>query len=123
MAVIQHTTENIVGATQRITWESLGVAAANDTGSPVFAPDHAFKEVQVIATYDGATVTIEGSLDGGTTWATLNDVQGNALTYTTGSRIEKVQETCAMIRPAISSVGANTDVKVILVQKMDTTLS
>lgn len=114
MAVIQHLTTNIVGDTMRVTWTPV---ATGDTGSPVDAPEHLFKEVHVFGTFGGATCTIEGSLDGGTTWATLNDPQGNALTFTT-ARLERVQESTARIRPNVAG-GAGT-LTVVMILKMET---
>lgn len=114
MATIQHLTTNIVGDTMRVTWPTM---ATGDVGSQVDAPEHLFKEVQVLGTFGGATVTIEGSLDGGTTWATLNDPQGNALTFTS-ARLERVQESTARVRPSVAAGAAS--VTVVMILKMET---
>lgn len=121
MATIQHTTANLVGSTARVTWTPL--TTTNAVGSPVAAPDHAVKEVQVFGTFGaGGTVVLEGSLDGGTTWATLNDVQGNALSFT-AARIEKVQETSASVRPSVTAGDVTTSLTVVMILRTDPELS
>ena len=78
MATIQHTTENLVGGTIRVTWANL--TTTDNVGTAVRAPDHASKDVQVKGTFGvGGNCRIEGSLDGEVAWAALNDPQGNAL--------------------------------------------
>ena len=115
MAVVQHTTLPIVGDTMRVTWAGL---ATGDTGSLLVAPEHLFKEVQVLGTFGGSTVTIEGSLDGGTTFATLNDINGTILSFTT-ARLERVQESVATVRPSVAG-GAAVSVTVVMVIKLET---
>lgn len=60
-------------------WEwALGDA---DTGLPVGFPVFADATVAVFGTFDSATVTWQGTVDG-TNWFSLKDPQGNAMTYT-----------------------------------------
>lgn len=126
MATVTPTSAPIVGSTRRVTWGPL--TSTDTAGLSIAAPDHTFKEIQVKGTFDSSTVTIEGTLDpesvadGSATWATLNDVQGNALTFTT-ARMERVQESVARIRPNVSSAGASTSVTVTMVMKTHTVLS
>jgi hypothetical protein len=100
------------------TWTSL---AGADSGSPLDAPHMPDKTVQVIGTaWDGATLVIEGSNDGGTTWTTLNDVEGNALSWTVGaSHLAAIQENPLLIRP--STTGGDdttgTDLTVIITSR------
>lgn len=121
MATVQHTTENIVGSTIRVTW--TGLSTTDTVGTPVFAPDHAIKDIQVKGTFGaGGNVNIEGSLDGGTTWATLNDAQGNALAVT-GAKIERIQETIASIRPSVSAGDGTTSLTVVMILTMANAVS
>jgi len=121
MATIQHTTENIVGGTIRVTWANL--TTTNNVGTPVEAPDHTFKEVQVKGTFGvGGNVNIEGSLDDGTTWATLNDAQGNALAVA-AAKIERVQESTATVRPSVSAGDGTTSLTVVMILKLENVLS
>jgi len=118
VATIQHLTDTLVGSTYRVTWDPLTFAGL-DEGSEVDAPDHTFKEIQVFGDFGaGGNVVIEGSLDGGTTWATLNDVQGNALNVS-AAKIERVQESTARIRPRVSAGDATTDLTVVMIIKLD----
>ena len=115
MATIQHTTANLVGGTIRVTWTPL--TTTDDTGTPVDAPDHTFKEVQVFGTFGaGGSVRVQGSLDGGTTWAALNDVQGNALNVTAAG-IERVQESTARVRPLVTAGDGTTSLTVVMILK------
>lgn len=117
MATRQHATTNLVGNVIRVTWTGL-TKTTDDDGSALVAPDHAFKDAQVLGTFGaGGTVVLEGSLDGGTTWATLNDVQGNALSFA-AARIERVQETGATIRPRVTAGDGTTALTVVLLLKM-----
>jgi hypothetical protein len=96
---------------KNVLWETLD--NTNLDGGPVPFPEWSDRTVQVIGTFDTATVTIQGSLDGGTTWATLTDDQGADLAFTAAG-LEKVAQTTGLIRPLVSSAGGSTDVDVYL---------
>lgn len=127
MAVRTPTSQHKVGGTIRVVWTGL---LNGDTGAPVEAPDHVTKDVQVKGTFGaGGTVVIEGSLDAGTadgalasgadrTWATLNDAQGNALSVT-AAKIERVQETCATVRPNVTGGDGTTSLTVTMILKTE----
>ena len=122
MATRQHLTSNLVGGTIRVTWSGL-TKTTDDVGTPVDAPDHTFKEVQVLGTFGaGGSVRIEGSLDGGTTWAALNDVQGNALNVAAAA-IERVQESTARVRPLVTAGDGTTSLTVVMVLKPSEVMS
>lgn len=93
-------------------WEAL--TSANLDGAPLAINRRTDRTVQVVGTFDGCTVTIQGSLDG-TNWFTLNDLQGTALTFTS-ARGEGVSEVVTFIRPLVSSAGAGTDIDVYLLE-------
>ena len=93
-------------------WEAL--TSTNLDGAPVDLSRRTDRTVQVIGTFDGATVTIQGSLDG-VNWSTLNDLQGSALTFTS-ARLEGVSEITTYIRPLVSSAGASTDLDVLMIE-------
>ena len=98
-------------------WETL--TTTNSDGAPVKLTGAYLCDVQVLGTFGiGGTVLIEGSLvesPGASDWATLNDVQGNALSFT-AAKIEKVQEEVLWIRPRVSGGDGTTDLDVRLMQ-------
>jgi len=79
-----------------------GLQASGDTGAPFACPNYLEKSVQVVGTFGGATLTIQGSnMKDTPTYATLNDAGGSALTYTTAA-IKKVREHTYWVRPVLS---------------------
>lgn len=101
------------GYTDSVMTRWLGLADG-DSGKPFNAPYYADRSVQVVPSpvgggFGGGAVTIEGSHDG-VNWATLTDLQGNALVMN-NSRIEMVPELTQYIRPRVSSgTGVKLDV-------------
>lgn len=79
------------------SWSPL---AAGDTGAPVSLSDYADRSVQVTGTFNGSTVTIQGT-NNGIDWNTLNDALGNPLTFTTAG-LKSVLENVAQIRPSVA---------------------
>jgi len=119
VATVARTTANLVGNVIRVTW--TGLTTTNTDGAPIFAPDHTIKDVQVFGTFGaGGSVRIQGSLDGETTWAALNDVQGNALNISAAA-IEKIQETSASVRPLVTAGDGTTSLTVVMILKMANT--
>lgn len=90
---------------------------ANDAGDAVEFSQYTDRSVQVTGTFGaGASVIIEGSNDGGNTWATLTDPQGNPLTITS-PKIEMVSEAVAQVRPRVSGGDGTTSLNVYLLLK------
>ena len=82
-----------------------------DDGAPIARGDLSDKTVQVWGTFGGATVVIEGSMDG-TTWATLKSPLDAALSFTAAG-LAAILENPEFIRPR-SSGGTGTAVKVAI---------
>lgn len=97
-----------------VTWANLGNA---DDGAPYETKWHRdFCVTAVVAAYGSATLVIEGSNDG-TNYITLNDPQGNALSFTTGlTKLEQLLEVPRYIRPRTSG-RTGTDITVQLYAK------
>ena len=96
----------------KTTWETLtgtGDTAAAERAAAV--PD---KTIHVFGTFESATVTIQGSNDGGTTYTTLADPNGNALTFSANG-METILENPQLIRPTASGATGGTDVDVIMI--------
>jgi hypothetical protein len=96
---------------RQVTWTPL--TDANPDGQPFQMPTWSDRTVQVTGTFGGGTLTMQGSNDG-TTWFTLVDPQGNALTWTTSDRIETVLDVPLFVRP-LASGGASKSLTVIMV--------
>lgn len=96
------------------TWAHLVSASLDGDPLPSNWMDYSDRSIQVLGTFNGATVTIQGSNDQGTTWATLNDAFGTALTFTTAG-IKQLTEVCAFMRPLVSAAGGSTDLTVVAI--------
>jgi len=89
-----------------ITWEGL---AGGDVGSSYELPFWAGSAtMQAIGTFDGNTLTIQGSNDG-SNWSSLTDPQGNAIAVTSAS-LEVVEEYPRYIRPSLGGSGGDVDI-------------
>lgn len=74
------------------------------------------KTVHVKGTFGtGGTIIIEGSNDG-STWKTLTDPQGTALSFT-AEGMEAVQESPAYMRPRVTAGDGTTDLTCILIER------
>jgi hypothetical protein len=87
------------------TWANMANA---DVGEPLQSSALADRSVQVFGTFSGGSVTIQGSNDG-VNWATLTDLQGNDLVFST-AKIEMITEITRYIRPVVSGAGASLTV-------------
>jgi hypothetical protein len=92
-----------------VTWSAL--TTTNSDGSPFEFQDWADRCVQVFGTFGaGGSVSIQGSNDG-TNWATLNDSNGTALTFTAAG-IKQALETAVYIRPKVTAGDGTTSLTV-----------
>lgn len=99
------------GNTITALWETMGDA---DTGTVIAFNEFLDRSVQVTGTFNGVTVTIQGSNDG-VNFATLKDYEGNGLTFTAAG-LRPIAEGVRYLRP-ITSGGSSTDVDVTLFAK------
>lgn len=63
--------------------------------------------------FNSCTVTIEGSNDGGTTYATLTDPLGNSLAFTAAG-IKQISEVTRHLRAKVTTGTAGTDLRAYL---------
>lgn len=87
-----------------------------DDGDPLEFTDYADRTVQVNGTFGGATVVIEGSLDG-TNYHTLTDPVGNELSFTSAD-MATVMECVQYLRPRVSG-GSGVSVSVYLLTRRE----
>lgn len=93
------------------------VLGAGDDGQPIRWAGAADRTVQVIGSFGGATVTMQGTLEQvPTTWASLTDIQGNAIAMTAAG-IETITELTRYIRPIVAG-GTGTAVTVMLLMRV-----
>lgn len=100
----------------RTTWSNL-LKSTDDVGRAEEAGHLSDKTVQMIGTLGTAgAITVKGSLDDGTTWATLNDPQGDPLVLT-ALGMYAVQENVTQIRPEVTAGDGATDLSLILLAR------
>lgn len=94
--------------------------ANGDTGSPIPWTQWADRSVQVAGTFGaGGNLRWRGSNDGGATYATLTDPQGNALDFT-AAKIEQVMEVTEMAQPAVTAGDVTTSLTVnVIARRID----
>lgn len=115
MATINPTITRIGHHTVEFLYETL--TTTNDRGAaiPESFMDYADRSVQVLGTFGaGGNLRIEGSNDGGTTYAALTDPQGNALNVT-AAKVEAITEITLLTRPFVSAGDGTTDLDVSIV--------
>jgi hypothetical protein len=99
------------GSVKKIVYDNLDELDTDPAS--INLPEWADRSVQIVGTFNGGTVVVEGSNDG-VTWATLNDPQGNALSFTT-SKIEQILEVVLYTRPRVTAgTGVDVDVHFLL---------
>jgi hypothetical protein len=105
------TDSNQAGANaQVIAWEGL---LNGDDGDPIKIPGSTVRSAHVKGTFgSGGTIVIEGSNDG-STYVTLTDPQGNAISKTSEA-IETLEENTLWVRPRVSAGDGTTDLKCYL---------
>jgi hypothetical protein len=101
----------------RRQWQLAGA----DDGDPVALPRHADRSIQVAGVYDGATLAIEGTIDG-IEWGLLTDPQGNDLSFTAHpsgrtTKIEAVSEAVLSVRPKTTGGGGATALRITLLSR------
>lgn len=97
-----------------VVWE--GFAANADVGTAVEYPELFDRTFQILGTFTGSLeITLEGSLDGGTTWFTLTDAADTAIVKTAAAGGAITQVT-PQIRPrcTVGTGGGDVDVHLFL---------
>ncbi len=110
-ATITAVTSKINPRGSKVLWETMTVT--NNVGSAISNTSGRIRSVQIIGTFGGSTVVIQGSNDGGTTYNTLKDRAGNAVSCTSAC-FKDIHDTSQLLRPSTSG-GTADDVDVHLV--------
>lgn len=90
-----------------LTW---AITTANANGAPLQRHTWNDRSWMATGTWGGATLTLEGSMDG-STWVALKDVNGAAATLTTDGAIH-VQNCPLYMRPNLTVVGVGAAITV-----------
>lgn len=91
---------------------SWTLTQADAVGAAIDAHEYGDRTVQLSGTWDSATGVLQGSNDG-TTWFSLTDPQGNAISKTADG-METVMEVPRYTRPNSSGGGASQSVTISL---------
>ena len=95
-------------------WTGLG---DSDTGTEFSYPGASDKSVQVSGTFDDATVVVQGSNQRTpTVWATLHDVNGDALSFTAAG-LEVISENPLWVRVETSGGSGSAAIDVIILAR------
>ena len=99
---------------KRVKWLLM---ANGDSGASIKFGAWQDRTVQITGTFGtGGSVTIQGSNEGGTTWATLTDPLGNALTFTAAG-MKQITELTYEIRPTVTAGDVTTSLNVWLAMR------
>ena len=104
-----------------VKYAATGLTQASlDTTPGIGSVQFADRSVQVIGTFGAAgNLRIEGSIDGGTTWAVLTDPQGNALDFT-AAKIEAITELVELVRARVTAGDGTTSLSVYFIMRRAT---
>lgn len=109
--VAKVTTQPSQGAT-KTTWTGLSTSDRN--GDAADLNGARFVTIQLKGNFSGTpTVNIQGSNDGGTTWANLKGLDHTEI-GATGAAIVEIEAHPLQVRPSLSSGDASTDIDVIM---------
>ena len=96
-----------------VLWETL--TTTNRPGAGVLMATTPDKTVQVTGTFGAsASIAIEGSNDGGTTWFACHDIT-NTVIALTAAGAALIVENPKLLRPNLSSGDGSTDIDVYIV--------
>ena len=101
---------------QRIRWLAM---ANGDTGAAIELGNYQDRSIQITGTFGaGGSVSLQGSNDGGTTWATLTDPAGNALTFTSAG-LKQVLQITHKVRMTVTAGDGTTSLNAYLFMRKD----
>ena len=92
-----------------ITWT---LNTTNTAGTAAQLGAFTDRAIQCVGTWAGATVVLQGSMDG-TNWVTLSDPQGTAVSMTSNG-LQAVLEATAYVRPSLSGGDGTTSIACML---------
>ena len=113
LVIVESETYAPIKGTMVAKWEGLGVGG-NNIGKSLQCPNFPIRSIQVIGTFAGASITLQGSnMIDSPEFATLNDEGGTAITLSAAA-IKQIRENTYWLRPVATSLGATTDLDVYI---------
>lgn len=97
------------GSTMIATWTPVTNA---DTCRAVSYPEYTDRSVHVYGTFTGSSVAVQGSNNGGVSFAALNDPTSTVIAITTEG-IRAVLENSDQIRPSVSGGSGSLSISVL----------
>lgn len=113
MAVIQPNI-NSTGGRDLVVWETITSADTAQAYEPSMVR-MALASIQVVGTFDSATVVLQGSNDGNT-WVSLNDAYNDPISFTATGEAS-LWTGVRYVRPSVSGGGGSQDLDVYLVAR------
>lgn len=108
MAAIQPTLTDVGlkgdGSTILAVWTPV---TESDTCVPISMPEHSDKSVHVSGTFGSASVAVQGSNNGGASFASLNDPTGTVIAIT-AEKIKAVLENTVQVKPVATGGSAQS---------------
>lgn len=99
---------------EKASWTGLLNA---DDGSPWVPGVYGDMTIQVLGTFGvGGTLIVEGSNDGGTTYAPLTDPQGVAISFTLAG-VEAILHYMERVRPRVTGGDGTTNLTAVIVAR------
>lgn len=94
------------GSALLYVWSPV-TSAGSDTCVAAMLPDHVDKSIHVSGTFGGASVAVNGSNNGGASYAALNDPFGNVIAIA-AEKIKAVRENTVYTQPAATGGSGQT---------------
>lgn len=104
------------GSVMQVIWTPV---ANDDTCRAVSFPQYADKTVQVAGTFGGASIAVDGSIDG-TNYAAMSD-QGGTTIAITSAGIKQVLQNALYVQPALTG-GSESSVTISMIFRLSNPL-
>lgn len=111
-ATVNPTQATNAGKTESVNAQWTPLVGTADTAAALKTANYLTKSVQVVGTFSGATVAIQGSNDG-SNWVQLTD-QANAALTCTAACLKTIQQSPLYVRPVVTGTVSAASLTVLL---------
>lgn len=106
--------KSIVDGVPRLTWSAVSTSTDTPLKFAITEQWGLAGVVQAVGTFGSASVALQMSNDG-TNWATIKDLQGDAIALTGATSMSEFTCSAAYIKPSVTGgTGDNVDIIVVL---------